>query len=114
MAALLQKPPTMQIERACTMEEDDFEIDVLRVDSVGDSASSRLFFQGRDKGTFSITMDTWQGYGYMRVQQETLMMSADVDAARKMRDWLNGFLAIADGGKGSGKEEGEVGGGGDK
>jgi hypothetical protein len=44
---------------------------------------------------------------------ETLDMTADVDAARKMRDWLNEFLAIVDGGKGngSGEEEGEVGGG---
>jgi hypothetical protein len=45
---------------------------------------------------------------------ETLEMTANVDAARKMRDWLNEFIAIADGGVGSGEEEGEVGGGGDK
>lgn len=113
MAALLQKPPTVQIERACTMEDDDFWIDVLRVDSVLDSASSRLFFQGRDRATFSITMDTWHGCPYMRAL-ETLEMTANVDAARKMRDWLNEFLAIADGCKGSGEEEGEVGGGGNK
>ncbi len=92
------------------MEEDDFWIDVLRVDSFGDSASSRLFFQCRDRATFSITMDTWHGCPYMRAL-ETLEMTANVDAARKMRDWLNEFLAIVDGGSGSGKEEGEVGGG---
>lgn len=97
------------------MANDDFEIDVLCVDSVLDSASSRLFFELRDKGTFSITMDTWEGcHPYIRVQTGTLAMTADVDAARKMRDWLNEFLAIADGGGGLGKEEGEVGGGSDK
>lgn len=94
------------------MEDDGFWIEVLRVDSVGDSASSRLFFEFRDKDTFSITMDTLVGYAYMRVQQETLAMTADVDAATRMRDWLNEFLAVAGGG--SGKEEGEVGGGGNK
>ena len=92
------------------MEDDDFKIDVLRVDSVGDTASSRLFFEYRRVDRLSITMATYApARGF-----ETLMMSADVDAARKMRDWLNEFLAIADGGGGLGKEEGEVGGGSDK
>lgn len=94
------------------MEDDGFWIEVLRVDSVGDTASSHLFFELRDKDTFAITMETWASYAYMRVQQETLMMTADVDAATKMRDWLNEFLAVAGGG--SGKEEGEVGGDGNK
>lgn len=91
------------------MANDDFEIDVLCVDSVLDSASSRLFFELRDKGTFSITMDTWEGcHPYIRVQAGTLAMTADVDAARKMRDWLNEFLAVVGGGVGSGEEEGKV------
>ncbi len=86
------------------MEDDDFEIDVLRVDSVGDTASSRLFFEYRRVDRLSITMATYApARGF-----ETLMMSADVDAARKMRDWLNEFLAVVGGGVGSGEEEGKV------
>lgn len=95
-----------------TNDEGFLDIDALCVNSFGDSASSRLFFEFRDNTTLSITMDTWVGVPPCMRHIGTLAMTADVDAATKMRDWLNEFLA--DAGGGSGKEEGEVGGGGNK